>query len=1036
MNPIPRGAAFATVAAVLACVVPAVLLVFSWHNAQFGGDLAATGAVVAAVGAAVTAWLAVQDRREAHDRGQATRTEIATGLPDSNPVAAQATRVLAAVEDICGGRRAELDEYEGQGRFIRRAIDQAIEALGPAQSGTFRERLNSLGLDPSMMIGPLDGDERTASAWAAADPHGELARTREQFRQRLLEILASDETSWLLPNTRRFFGEALEGGRRFSRQWAGILPVVNARLVKTEPGTEAAQARARCRIPADKEIIGRSDQLAEIAARITELMANSGSAVALITGEQPGVGASAVAKELARRLGRPPLFPGGVLYFNLQLREANFQILDNDLRALEKIQRMTAEDVAREVLSALDATPGTLPFAAYRAAMEANGVLLVLDDADDASHVAPLAVQIPNCCVLVTSRRHNQTYADFSATVGKLDPEDGIDLLLTYAGTRPVFGWPSSIREPCRELAAYCENLPMALHLVGGQLSTSHLEMSLEERLEWLKDRLRAERGRLPRVEGEDQAISKAVTLSYALLDDFGRRLLRMCHAINEYTVTCWEAASCLGQTEEWPCFEDALENFVDMSLARTTREPSRRRPLITYSLYNFIRWFAAYLRHEDDLDEPMTQFTRRFVIYMQRCLAALSEGGAEADHVDSGVAHFPELLITAVQLAYANQWDDLGIPLATALIDYLTSAGLDVKTAVVEGQLADFYQRGDQPRPAALLLLRASGRLRRAGMPPESRDDLLTAAMESGQRALDLAWRYELGEYVPHAAFAVSLAAAELHEWERALAAGSTAATWLREPDSEEADVQPDAVFHAVINLGRIARNAGLLGRARNWAQEAAQLDGPARLMALAQAELAQVLTLQKNRPDALNAYENAISLFEEARDFANAAEAAGSAALICHGEEAIRQHYRSIELWERAELVDVRPLSIERINLGAALFTEDAPSGTADILVTAIKELTAFGDAPLLLLEAQVRRAGLSLFLDGQPHVPSVDASDEVARQAHVKDEIDALRHGDHGLPLMRARETLLPLLISPARNDVQAENWYFQQLGDEPY
>ncbi len=149
MKLIPRGAAFVTFAAVLACVVPAVLLlVFRGHDAQFATDLAVAAAVVAAVGTAVTTWLAVQDRREARDRARAIRTEIASGLPDSNQVAAQATRVLAAVDDICSGRRTDLDEYEEQGRFVRRAIDGAIEALGTTESGRFRERLNSLGLDP------------------------------------------------------------------------------------------------------------------------------------------------------------------------------------------------------------------------------------------------------------------------------------------------------------------------------------------------------------------------------------------------------------------------------------------------------------------------------------------------------------------------------------------------------------------------------------------------------------------------------------------------------------------------------------------------------------------------------------------------------------------------------------------------------------------------------------------------------------------------------------------------------------------------
>ena len=166
MKLIPRRAALVTIAGVLACVVlTVVLLIFSTHDAQLAGALAGVGAVlgaaVGAAGLAVTIWLAAQARRETRDRDRARQTEIASGLPDSNPVAAQAVLVLAAVEDICSGRRTELDESAGQGRFIRRAIDQAMEALGLTESGQFREQLTSLGLDPSMLIGPLDEDERT-----------------------------------------------------------------------------------------------------------------------------------------------------------------------------------------------------------------------------------------------------------------------------------------------------------------------------------------------------------------------------------------------------------------------------------------------------------------------------------------------------------------------------------------------------------------------------------------------------------------------------------------------------------------------------------------------------------------------------------------------------------------------------------------------------------------------------------------------------------------------------------------------------------
>ena len=100
-----------------------------------------------------------------------------------------------------------------------------MEALDPGERSRLREWLGSSGLTAGMLIGDL-ADGRTASDWAASDwaasnwagaAQGRgLARAREQFRRRLLEILASDETSWVEPEARRFFGQALAGGRRNS----------------------------------------------------------------------------------------------------------------------------------------------------------------------------------------------------------------------------------------------------------------------------------------------------------------------------------------------------------------------------------------------------------------------------------------------------------------------------------------------------------------------------------------------------------------------------------------------------------------------------------------------------------------------------------------------------------------------------------------------------------------------------------------------------------------------------------------------------
>jgi hypothetical protein len=408
----------------------------------------ATAVLAAAAVATLDAQISARSKpvkRPEPATAEAVPPEIDYRPPDSNVVSRYVTRVLLAIDNICRELPSGLSEDAG-GDYVERAVNNAKAALGSAE----RERLRSRGLDPRILIGLLPGSERAAWDWTSGDP--DSASMLEGFRSQLLDLLGSDQAEFLPPSTRQFLRDARKQGKRdekkVSVKWAGVLTLLDAGF--GEPGvpeTEKAQALAWCRLPQDLHFIGRSSEIKEAVDKIELQMKTSGSAVVWVTGEEFGVGVSMMTKKLARTLYERGLFPGGVLYSYM------------DGLAGEK--RVTAESVATKVLATRGVEPGARPFAAYEAAMRGERILLVLDDAADESHVAPLAKRMDSCCVLVASRKHSQECADFLLPVPRLPRHDSIELLLKHAGPPPRRGWPDSVRQPCGDLAGYVEDLPM-----------------------------------------------------------------------------------------------------------------------------------------------------------------------------------------------------------------------------------------------------------------------------------------------------------------------------------------------------------------------------------------------------------------------------------------------------------------------------------------------------------------------------------------------------------------------------------------------
>ncbi|WP_241672140.1 tetratricopeptide repeat protein [Streptomyces sp. IB2014 016-6] len=178
--------------------------------------------------------------------------------------------------------------------------------------------------------------------------------------------------------------------------------------------------------------------------------------VLLIAGQR-GAGRTALARELARQVGRR--YPDGVLH--IRLTEPGGE-------------PVPVERTARDLLGEFDipAPPGAGEdelSEMVRAALAERRVLLLLDDAHDAEQVDLLLPENPDCLVVAVARGPLTGIPDIRpCTVGGLDAKSAIELLGTFTGSVRITVDPQA----AETLAEECAGQPVALCLVGGWLAT------------------------------------------------------------------------------------------------------------------------------------------------------------------------------------------------------------------------------------------------------------------------------------------------------------------------------------------------------------------------------------------------------------------------------------------------------------------------------------------------------------------------------------------------------------------------------------
>jgi len=249
---------------------------------------------------------------------------------------------------------------------------------------------------------------------------------------------------------------------------------------------------------------GRDAELKALDELIDPRASPGGGVVVTAVRGMAGVGKTALAVHWAHKVA--DRFPDGQLYVNLRG-------FDSD------VAPVTPEEVTGWFLAALGVPGPAIPAnpqaraGLYRSVLADRKVLLLLDNARDASQVRPLLAGGPGCVALVTSRSSMASLAASAgarlSVLGQLDADDGTRLLTARLGRERVSAEPGAVAQ----LVRLCSGLPLALSITAARAAESP-GMPLAA----LVAELEEETDRLDALDLSDDETSVRAVFSWSLL--------------------------------------------------------------------------------------------------------------------------------------------------------------------------------------------------------------------------------------------------------------------------------------------------------------------------------------------------------------------------------------------------------------------------------------------------------------------------------------------------------------------------------------
>jgi len=399
----------------------------------------------------------------------------------------------------------------------------------------------------------------------------EALQRYEQVRQRLAGDLGVDPG----PALQRAHQELLEG-RTVCR--------------KSEPQPPVSAPVPRQLPPDIDTFVGREGALERLSSLVRDSSTVCSSRVAVVTGTA-GVGKTALAVHWAHAVADQ--FPDGQLYLNLRgFEPAN--------------EPMETSDVIRALLDALGTVPEDIPhgldaqIGLYRTRSAGRRMLVVLDNARDASQVRPLLPAGSGCRVVVTSRnRLTGLVATESATPVTLDvlsPDEARRLIVRHVGMAPTHD-PAALRT----LGELCTHLPLALVIAAARLASQpHRPAST------LAADLLASENRLDLFYAGDPYtdIRAVLSWSYRVLSPGAARLFRLLGSCRQQELSVDAAASLAAIP-----VRQAVRLIAELSHAHLITEVGGR-----YSLNGLTQTYAGELAAlHDDRPGRIATTHRRF---------------------------------------------------------------------------------------------------------------------------------------------------------------------------------------------------------------------------------------------------------------------------------------------------------------------------------------------------------------------------------------------------------------------------------------
>jgi DNA-binding SARP family transcriptional activator/tetratricopeptide (TPR) repeat protein len=338
------------------------------------------------------------------------------------------------------------------------------------------------------------------------------------------------------------------------------------------------------------DLTGREEALEQICGQLSAAGAGDDMPyvpVVALTG-RGGAGKTALAVRAAHQVR--DAFPDGQLFAQLHGDAARSpaDALDQFLRAFG---------------IAPDMVPGNLEARAamYRSLLAERRVLVVIDDVASIGQLIPLLPGAPTCAAIITTRKRFSGLEGVSQfEVEPLDEQSAIGLLARLTSPARML----EEREAARVLVGLCEGMPLALRIAAAKLvARPHW------RIDQIVHRLQDEERRLDELRLDGASIRATMAISYASLDEDGRRLLRRLGLCGATDFSSWTGAPLLD------CRADVaagkLEELVE---ARLVEVVVREDKSVRFYLHDLVRIYAVERLGNDESPATRVDLARRLL--------------------------------------------------------------------------------------------------------------------------------------------------------------------------------------------------------------------------------------------------------------------------------------------------------------------------------------------------------------------------------------------------------------------------------------